>query len=126
MSVRDPQGRIARDSAALYLDTRLTVRTGLRLLGGREQAGDSGVEWRLATCRRFGSRRVDCELRETASQPDGSDKQRCAEIRSVTLQRSGIALLRKYACDTRTIFRRHPRWLEDETAPSMIEPRDTR
>jgi hypothetical protein len=121
--VTTPDGQVARDALWLLVADRLTKRRAISLMGGRQQELDIGFESYLSgRCRSFGPPRVDCERR--ASEEDGTVDgiDRCQDIVSVKLLRSGLGLRRTYGCGGRhrVIFRRSPRWIADDESPSIV------
>ena len=96
-------GTTARDEVPVHGARALTVPRARRLLGRYQGNLDGVVRYRLGEdCRRFGRRRVDCEIR--------SGSEDCKAVASVTLGRSGVVLRRHYRC-RRPRFQRHPRFI---------------
>jgi hypothetical protein len=96
-------GVTARDRVPVHGARSLTVPLTRELLG-RDQgsAEDDVAVYRLGDrCRRFGRRRVDCEIR---------DEDSCEGVASVSLGRTGVVLRRHYGC-RRPRFRRNPRFI---------------
>jgi hypothetical protein len=97
------------ESDIAMLPDGTVVAGNRRLYSRRVRCGRSGSSrtqtvafFRLGDdCRRFGRRRVDCEIR---------DEDSCIGVASVTLGRTGIVLRRHYRCG-RPRFRREPRFL---------------
>lgn len=112
VTLRGDTGRVAQDAVAVLGAPNITVTLARRLLGSF-QGGEETVLISLGKrCRRYGRRRVDCEIRSS----DGGyvpPRVSCDSMASLEFRPSGIVLRRDYACGDRHrgLFRRHPRWI---------------
>jgi len=98
LQMQGPGATTASDAVPFHGARALTVALARRLLGP-EQGETEESRYRLGRrCQRFGSRRVDCEVRA-----DGQ----CAGVVSLALGRSGVVMRRHYGC-ARPRFRRSP------------------
>ncbi len=114
---------VARDQVKLLNARELSVKQAKKLL--EVPPSDSPVEFisRSDRCRRFGSRRVDCEIRYVYDDGSRTVTDRCDSMGSATLRRSGIVLKREYACGNRRHgrFRPHPRWNSVVETPGVSD-----
>ncbi|MDA0161290.1 hypothetical protein OM076_13515 [Solirubrobacter ginsenosidimutans] len=102
----------ARDEVTVLAARELGVARAKELLGDAQEEQANYVIYRSDRCRRFGTRRVDCEIRYRDEYDLDNVTETCDSIASIELQRSGIVFRRQYACGDRRrgIFRTQPEW----------------
>lgn len=105
LRLEGPGGATARDDVPVHGARALTARLVRRLLGQRQGIDDETRYTLGSDCRRFGKRRVDCEIDDAHGSKVG--------IASVKLARSGVVLRRHYRWGQHG-FRRHPRYLASD------------
>jgi hypothetical protein len=132
-------GAVTRDGAAAVIPDRPVLlggvlpdrwvrreHPGVRLLGAAPTAGaaDSDARSRVVTCRRFGPRRVDCELQTTDT--TGSPPYGCTFITFYVLRGDGQVYARRYACPDEDVtgrFERRPHdWWDAFWGPVDLSP----
>jgi hypothetical protein len=118
-TLQSNHGAAARDQVEVLSARELSVARAKKLLQVPESDDPVEFFYRSDRCRPFGTRRVDCEIRDLHDDGSGAVTDRCDSIGSATLRRSGIVLKREYACGDRRHgrFQPHPRWDSNIATP---------
>jgi hypothetical protein len=92
LTLRSADGRIAGDELAVFLGSSLRVADARSLVKASLGSDTNSGEY-VSRCRRFGRRRVDCDVHRWVN----SD-QWCQRVVAVTLPRTGLPATRHYRC----------------------------